>query len=235
MWIVPSSDPQLPLEIEDAARKESHYVTRTCHNPIVWQTRGQRSTYNVTTKCNPPVVWQTRQQRKMHEDNKAAARPAANKKESSSCTTYSNRDQLFPGAVFDSHCHLDFIFRKLKGKVWSLSQCMAKDGEDLGSSFGGCVANFCNPMDWSQGPSGRLISKDIENSKKDSRVFLAIGCHPHFADRMGENSTEQLAVLVSGRSKYLPRGVVALGECGLDYSRKNTVDHILQKQVFYDQ
>jgi len=157
-----------------------------------------------------------------------------------SCNTYSiDRDQLFPGAVFDSHCHLDFIYRRLKGQgkgaVKSLQQCLAMDGEDLGSSFGGCVANFCDPMDWCQGPSGKLISKDIEDSTKDRRVFLSIGCHPHFADRMRGNRTEQLAMLVSGRSQYLPRKVVALGECGLDYSRKNTVEKDLQKQVFTDQ
>jgi len=156
------------------------------------------------------------------------------------CTTYTiNRDELFPGAVFDSHCHLDFIYRRLKaqghGAVQSLKQCLAMDGEDLGASFGGCVANFCNPTDWGQGQSGRLISKDIEDSTKDRRIFLTIGCHPHFADRMRGNRTEQLALLVSGRSKYLSRKVVALGECGLDYSRKNTVDKDLQKQVFTDQ
>ena len=141
--------------------------------------------------------------------------------------------------MFDSHCHLDFIYRRLKGDglgtVQSLKQCLAMDGEDLGSSFGGCVANFCNPTDWGQGRSGRLVSKDIENSMRDRRVFLTIGCHPHYADRMRGNRTDQLAMLVSGKSQYLPRKVVALGECGLDYSRKNTIEKDLQKKVFTDQ
>jgi len=154
-------------------------------------------------------------------------------------TTYIDRDQLFPGSVFDSHCHLDFIYRRLKGQgqgsVQSLKQCLAMDGEDLGESFGGCVANFCNPMDWCQGQSGRLVSKDIEDSTKDRRVFLSIGCHPHFADRMLGNRTDQLALLVSGKSIHLPGKVVAVGECGLDYSRKNTVGKELQKQVFTNQ
>ena len=148
-------------------------------------------------------------------------------------------DQLFPGAVFDSHCHLDFIYKKLKGKglgtVQSLQQCLAMDGEDLGSSFGGCIANFCDPTDWGQGRSGRLVSKVIENSMRDRQVFLTIGCHPHYADRMRGNRTNQLAMLVSGKSQYLPRKVVALGECGLDYSRKNTIEKDLQKKVFTDQ
>ena len=45
----------------------------------------------------------------------------------------------------------------------------------------------------------------------------------------------QLRLLVSGRSESLPRKVVALGECGLDYSKKNTIDKDLQKKVFTDQ
>jgi len=155
-------------------------------------------------------------------------------------STYSvDRGQLFPGAVFDSHCHLDFVYRRLKGEgqgcVQSLKQCLALDGEDLGTSFGGCVANFCHPSDWSQGRSGRLVSKDIENSMRDRRVFLTIGCHPHYADRMRGNRMDQLSLLVSGRSEYFPRKVVALGECGLDYSRKNTVEKALQRKVFSEQ
>ena len=150
-----------------------------------------------------------------------------------------DQHHLFPGAVFDSHCHLDFVYRRLKreglSSVKSLSQCLAMDGEDLGTSFGGCIANFCNPSDWCKGRSGKLVSTDIEESMRDRRVFVTIGCHPHFADRMHGNRKDQLVLLVSGRSKYLPRKVVALGECGLDYSRKNTITKDLQKKVFTDQ
>jgi len=157
-----------------------------------------------------------------------------------SLTTYTiDRSQLFPGSVFDSHCHLDFINRRLKGQVKSsvqtLQECLNIDGEDLGSSFGGCVANFCNPSDWGQGRYGTLVSSLIKNSVRDKRVFPTIGCHPHYADRMGGNRMNQLKLLVSGRSESLPRKVVALGECGLDYSKKNTIDKDLQKKVFTDQ
>ena len=153
--------------------------------------------------------------------------------------SFIDRNQLFPGAVFDSHCHLDFIYKRLKrqglGSVRSLSQCLAIDGEDLDTIFGGCIANFCDPTDWSQGQSGRSVSRDIEDSMKDRRVFVSIGCHPHFADRMHGNRTDQLTALARGSSQDLPRKIVALGECGLDYSRKNTISKYQQKKVFTDQ
>eukprot|EP00092_Neocalanus_flemingeri_P020527 GFUD01022240.1.p1 GENE.GFUD01022240.1~~GFUD01022240.1.p1 ORF type:complete len:511 (+),score=143.09 GFUD01022240.1:49-1581(+) len=150
------------------------------------------------------------------------------------------REQLFPGSVFDSHCHLDFVYRRLRGMadcspVQSLQDCLDLDREELGDSFGGCVANFCNPTDWGQGRSGRLVSKEIKDSVKDSRVFITIGCHPHYADRMNGNRMDQLSMLVSGLSRNMVAKVVALGECGLDYSKKNMVDKEVQKQVFADQ
>jgi len=152
-----------------------------------------------------------------------------------------DKEQLFPGSVFDSHCHLDFIYRRLRGEkvfghVQSLQSCLDMDGEELGDKFGGCVANFCHPGDWGQGRSGRLVSDVISDSVKDRRIFLTIGCHPHYADRMqGNNKMDQLAQLVSGRSRYFKGKVVAVGECGLDYSKKNTVPKEIQKQVFADQ
>lgn len=80
------------------------------------------------------------------------------------------------------------------------------------------------------------------SNDKDNSIVIKIkindediGCHPHLDDRMGGNRMNQLRLLVSGRSESLPRKVVALGECGLDYSKKNTIDKDLQKKVFTDQ
>lgn len=150
-----------------------------------------------------------------------------------------HKNQLFTGAVFDSHCHLDLVYRRRKGEeqdfVQSMNQCLGLNGGDLGSSFGGCVTNVCNPSDWGQGPTGRAVSRVISDLTKDSKVFVAIGCHPRYADRMQGNRKDQLTMLVSGRSEYLRKKVVALGECGLDYSRKNKISKNLQKKVFTEQ
>ena len=145
-----------------------------------------------------------------------------------------DRRQLFPGSVFDSHCHLDLIYRRLRGgvcpNVQSLQTCLNLDGDELG----GCVANFAHPGDWVR--SDGQVSDIIRDSVKDRRVFLAIGCHPHYADKLqGNIKIDQLDMLVSGQSDYLKGRVVAVGECGLDYSNNNTVDKDIQKQVFADQ
>ena len=60
----------------------------------------------------------------------------------------------------------------MKSSVQTLQECLDIDGEDLGSSFGGCVANFCNPSDWGQGRYGTLVSSLIKNSVRIKESFL---------------------------------------------------------------
>ena len=79
------------------------------------------------------------------------------------------------------------------------------------------------------------MSSVFNESAKDARVHLTIGCHPHYADRMQGNRMDQLAMLVSGLSTYIDAKVMAVGECGLDYSKKNAVGKEVQKQVFAGQ
>jgi len=147
-----------------------------------------------------------------------------------------NSAELPPGCVWDSHCHLDFLARRLStSKVSSvkfgdrLEVSLKIDGESLGDKFGGCVANFCDPRDWSQGRHGQDVSPILRSCREQNRVFITIGCHPHFADRLLGGSKllqlERLAKRMKGR-------VVAIGECGLDNSRKNDVSMEIQKRAF---
>ena len=59
-------------------------------------------------------------------------------------------------------------------------------------------------------------------------MFLTLGCHPHFADKLDDAGIDQLRILVGS----LKRRVVAIGECGLDISHKNEVPLDVQKRVF---
>lgn len=132
-----------------------------------------------------------------------------------------------PGPVFDSHCHLDFIRRRMRcGPAWSLEDSLARDGLQLGSSFAGCVANFCDPVEWRAG-----LSPTLRVAAADRRVLLAFGCHPHFAASWGVEMERRLRDLLTGRAGMSGR-LVALGECGLDYSAKNRVGRNQQMEVF---
>ena len=132
-----------------------------------------------------------------------------------------------PGPVFDSHCHLDFICRRMRrGPGWRLEDSLARDGLQLGRSFAGCVANFCDPVEWRAG-----LSPTLRAAAADRRVLLALGCHPHFAASWGVELERRLRDLLTGRAGMSGR-LVALGECGLDYSAKNRVGRNQQMEVF---
>ena len=146
-----------------------------------------------------------------------------------------DKNKIAPGAIFDTHCHLEFIRRRF-GRDISLGECLEMDGENLGDKFGGAIVNFCQPSEWGQGPGQKQVSALLRNSAKDARVGITIGCHPHFADQMTPARWTQIETLISSPSDEFPwLRVVAVGECGLDYSRKNTVPVQVQKRVFIKQ
>ena len=140
--------------------------------------------------------------------------------------------EIPPGSVWDSHCHLDFLARKLSRKTNVganiLQKSLQMDGQGLKDKFGGCIANFCDPWDWTQGARGDKVSSLIEECISDERVFLTLGCHPHFADKLDEAAINQLRRLAGS----LRGQVVAIGECGLDTSPKNKVPLQVQKRAF---
>jgi len=146
-----------------------------------------------------------------------------------------DKTQIAPGAIFDTHCHLEFIRRRF-GRDISLEECLEIDGENLGDKFGGAIVNFCQPSEWGTGPGQRTVTPLLRNSAKDARVGITIGCHPHFADQMTPARWAQIETLISSPSDEFPwLRIVAVGECGLDYSRKNTVPVHVQKRVFIKQ
>ena len=91
------------------------------------------------------------------------------------------------------------------------------------------MANFCDPRDWAMGRHSQQVSSVLEDCRTQDRVFLAIGCHPHFADKLLAGARllqlERLAKSYRGR-------LVAIGECGLDNSQKNTVMMAVQRRAF---
>ena len=136
------------------------------------------------------------------------------------------------GAVWDSHCHLDILASRLQKvgvrKGENLEVTLEHDGEGLEAKFGGCIANFCDPRSWAHGRGRHEVVGELDSCMAQSRVFLAIGCHPRFADRLGNLQLQRLELLARGRKG----GLVAIGECGLDLSHNNNVSLKVQKKAF---
>ena len=136
------------------------------------------------------------------------------------------------GSLIDTHCHLEFVKKRLRRDV-SLAECMTLDGEELGDVFGGAIVNFCQPSEWSGGGGGDEVSSLLRDSAEDPRVGITIGCHPHFAAQMSEARWGQMERLAACPSPEIPwLRVVAVGECGLDFSWKNDVPEHIQQDVF---
>ena len=139
--------------------------------------------------------------------------------------------ELARGSIWDSHCHFDFIQRDMKRKgvteSVTLQRTLQMDSLNLGNKFGGCVVNCCQPLDWAENADFSLLTTSWE----EEGVFLSLGCHPHFADNFHEGAMSCLRNL----HKKLKGRMVAIGECGLDISNKNTVPIATQKRVFGQQ
>ena len=93
-----------------------------------------------------------------------------------------------------------------------------RDGQNVDdNTLGGVVTNLHIPRDWSifEQLHPPLREETEESSgQPGSRVHYAIGCHP-----------KQAALLTTPLLKRLEEiirrpGVVAVGECGLDYSAR---------------
>ena len=44
----------------------------------------------------------------------------------------------------------------------------------------GCVANFCDPRDWTAGGGGFDLSPLLADCRKQEQVHLTLGCHLHY-------------------------------------------------------
>ena len=118
----------------------------------------------------------------------------------------------------DSHCHLDLL------STWDKCNQFHMEDVSLPTHFSGCITNFAFP-DLHYLLQGQLQPRDL----KQKNIFATIGCHP-------KKSTEFSSLILDmAEELFLDKthGVVALGECGLDFSARCSVQ--LQKSVFSKQ
>jgi len=147
---------------------------------------------------------------------------------------------LWPGCLFDSHCHLNLVLRRLeeaeelpRESLVLLEETIARDGQHVdGNTLGGVVTNLHLPRDWSiyeqlhpPLPSGA----EQPRRQQGCRVHYAIGCHPKQAALLTTPLLKRLVEIVRRP------GVVAVGECGLDYSARSFADREVQATAFQAQ
>ena len=84
-----------------------------------------------------------------------------------------------------------------------------RDGQSIeDEAVGGVVTNLHHPKDW------WLYGQYVKQVPDEKGVFFAIGCHPKQATLLSAANLGRLEKLVQ------QPGVVAVGECGLDYSAR---------------
>ncbi|EDO48757.1 predicted protein, partial [Nematostella vectensis] len=119
----------------------------------------------------------------------------------------------------DTHCHLEYLFDRQRHHG-GFSEYKAK--HHFPKSFKGCITMFCDPAAFSSFGSWQdLVTED--------GVWGAFGCHPHNSDYYTETMESKIIECLKH-----PKAV-ALGECGLDYSKRSKAQPSKQAEVFVRQ
>ncbi|XP_042904217.1 uncharacterized protein [Parasteatoda tepidariorum] len=122
----------------------------------------------------------------------------------------------------DSHCHLDFLFGRLSYDG-SFKDYQKQNKDSFPVCFKGCIAIFCNP------PTFIKRKRFWQDLLAEENVWASFGCHPHYSKNYNDEVEESIM-----RALDHPK-VCALGEIGLDYSRKNDCSKDIQEKVFIRQ
>lgn len=137
--------------------------------------------------------------------------------------------QGYHGPKFiDTHCHLDFLFASNKLNWKSSFENFRRTklhGKYFGPSYGGCVMDMCRPETWVETLGGEIWP--WKEAVAEQGIWTALGCHPHFADTWSPAVEKELRTHLTNNPK-----VVAVGECGLDFSGRNLVSHQCQIAAF---
>ncbi|XP_063416087.1 putative deoxyribonuclease TATDN2 [Mytilus trossulus] len=109
----------------------------------------------------------------------------------------------------DSHCHLDLLNRDFHCHI---------DLMNMPKYFGGCITNFCFPIDYNQWHNLQSLR---------FKTHFTIGLHPKCAQLYDINTKLKVEDMA------INKDCVAIGECGLDYTKKCAV--AIKKKAFIEQ
>jgi len=124
--------------------------------------------------------------------------------------------------LVDSHCHLEMIFTKIK-----YYKPIADYFDDFKAiymrNFEACIDVICDPLKYKT----KLSLEKYLLKYGHEKVRFTLGCHPHFANEWSEHTHNLIYSCLKSNAK-----IVAIGECGLDTSKKNHVPFSQQVLVF---
>jgi len=132
--------------------------------------------------------------------------------------------EKYPDQLVDTHCHFDMLFTKLRFSK-SIDHYFNQFESLYLRNFCACVAVICNPQSYNSKFEAAIALEILKHPK----VYGAIGCHPHFSNTWNVKTKEFV------QSKLSDPKIVAIGECGLDVSKKNKVQMETQRLVFCEQ
>lgn len=119
----------------------------------------------------------------------------------------------------DTHCHLEYVFERMR---FTGSFAKFKTKFNFPDKFEGCVTTFCDPAAFSSfGLWEDLISQN--------NVWGTFGCHPHNAQYYNETLEAKIIQCLEH-----PKAI-ALGEIGLDYSKRSESKPEIQQEVLKKQ
>jgi len=131
---------------------------------------------------------------------------------------YETDPTLLKQNIFDSHCHIDLLFSKLKFKE-SWSSFKSESPDVYNETWEGCITVLCNPSQWNQNSCRQLLL--------EADVWATVGCHPRHAASFTVAREMEMREMLAGNDK-----VIAVGEIGLDAGHESHANKEDQEKVF---
>ncbi len=120
---------------------------------------------------------------------------------------------LWRNQVVDAHLHLNVWCRRTG--CGTLQEILDQPGRGAPSEvrcvLSAAVSNFCWPAQWPN-------QNQRDHLAKDGRVFFTYGVHPRSAAQASMSDTSLQAYMRTLKGLVQAERVVAVGECGLDYT-----------------
>ena len=136
----------------------------------------------------------------------------------------------YTAEYFDTHCHLDWLLKRKFNGYQVLGFHHIVD-EHFNGNFGGALTVACWPDQY------EIVKQLIYNEHTAcTHIYGSFGIHPRIANQWNKSIKQQIVNLVTADREREMRKIVAVGECGLDYSNMEVnASKLEQEQAFREQ